>query len=162
MSRAGLLEQPFPDADRPDARHSLGTDHRCHQVECRPSLLPSSSADSESACPSRLIANESAKKNLRKKLQLHVTGHSLGAGMATLCTARVRPHQCSFSRFTKLNRFVQLLETPGDVGPHVQYRDSYLFGTPRSLSGVAASRVRPLSRSDGAGLTRRRSSRTTS
>lgn len=58
----------------------------------------------------------------KRKLNLFVGGHSLGAGMASLFYAR-------------------LLESPGDLGENIVLRDAYCFGTPRACGAKLASRV---------------------
>ncbi|MBW0514012.1 hypothetical protein O181_053727 [Austropuccinia psidii MF-1] len=72
----------------------------------------------------KLIAEEAqrAPRGQNKKLNLFVTGHSLGAGIAQLLYAR-------------------LLETPSDMGNKILLRDAYVFGTPRACDFKLASRV---------------------
>ncbi|MBW0508992.1 hypothetical protein O181_048707 [Austropuccinia psidii MF-1] len=72
----------------------------------------------------RLIVQEAHLDGSRqnKSLNLFVTGHSLGAGIAQLLYAR-------------------LLETPSDLGKKIVLRDAYVFGTPRACDFKLASRV---------------------
>ena len=55
-----------------------------------------------------------------RPIPLWVSGHSLGAAMASLV-------------------YFKLLESPDDLGPDVVLRDAYTFGTPRSVNAVGAS-----------------------
>jgi hypothetical protein len=68
------------------------------------------------------IIARSASEVSPRKTNLFITGHSLGAGIASLLYAR-------------------LLEEPDDVGPNIAIRDAYLFGTPRACSAKLVSRI---------------------